>query len=211
MNVAAPRTDADGAPRRCAARPPCGNARANSLERARAGDSRWFSVQDDALHGAAAEVADVTRDPLPGPEDPVPQPLAPFRGRRRGPQPAEASTCAGDDRPRGRSACCSTRAQARTGSTWKAQSGQRFSRSEGLGVASWHAFTAGLFSSDPRPPAVRSTPAGCGAVDADRLADAFQVGPSNPLVGLEGRVLLLHRLGDALAAQPERVRSAGPT
>ena len=56
------------------------------LNRARAGDSLWFSVDDDSLPAAAAEVADVTRAPLPRPAHPVPQPLASFRGRRRGPQ-----------------------------------------------------------------------------------------------------------------------------
>ena len=35
----------------------------------------------------------------------------------------------------------------------EAASGQRFARSEGLGVASWHAFTAGSFSSDAGAPA----------------------------------------------------------
>ncbi len=60
----------------------------------------------------------------------------------------------------------------------------------------------GLFSSDPEHP-WQADPAGLRSVDADRLAVAFQAGASNPLVGLEGRVLLLRRLGDALAAQPD--------
>ena len=81
-------------------------------------------------------------------------------------------------------------------------SGQGFSRSEGLAVASWHAFMGGLFSSDPAHPC-QVDAAGLSSVDPDRLADGFQAGPSNPLVGLEGRVLLLRRLGEALAAQPE--------
>jgi hypothetical protein len=82
------------------------------------------------------------------------------------------------------------------------QTGQRFARSEGLGVASWHAFVAGLFSSAPATPR-RADAAGLRGLDVDRLADAFQVGQSNPLVGLAGRVSVLHRLGDALARRPE--------
>jgi hypothetical protein len=39
-------------------------------------------------------------------------------------------------------------------------------------------------------------------LDAGALAAAFQAGPANPLVGLEGRVALLRRLGVAMAAQP---------
>ena len=35
------------------------------LNRARAGDSLWFSVHDDALPAAAAEVVDVTRARYP--------------------------------------------------------------------------------------------------------------------------------------------------
>ena len=81
-------------------------------------------------------------------------------------------------------------------------SGQRFSRSEGLAVASFGAFVAGLFSSDADHP-LRVDAGGLRAVDVGPLADAFQISPSNPLVGFEGRVALLHRLGQALAAQPE--------
>jgi hypothetical protein len=77
-----------------------------------------------------------------------------------------------------------------------------FIRSEGLAVASWHAFLGGSFSSDPDRPLQVDT-AGLRSLSVDSLADAFQVGPSNPLVGLDGRVQLLHRLGDALAAAPQ--------
>jgi hypothetical protein len=64
------------------------------------------------------------------------------------------------------------------------------------------------YGMDPdRPTAnagVRSADAaGLRAVDAATLAAAFQVGPTNPLVGLDGRVRLLRRLGDVLAAQPD--------
>jgi len=69
----------------------------------------------------------------------------------------------------------------------EAGSALRFTRSEGLGVASWHAFAAGLFSSD-RAHRRQADAAGLRQLDADRLADAFQVGPSNPMVGLDGRV-----------------------
>ncbi len=84
----------------------------------------------------------------------------------------------------------------------EADSGHRFTRSEGLGVASWHAFGGGLFSSDPTNPR-QADSAGLQGMDVHRLAEAFQVGASNPLVGLAGRVAVLHRLGDALADQPD--------
>src|SRR5690349_12709828 len=75
--------------------------------------------------------------------------------------------------------------------------GLRFGRSEGLGVASWHAFRAGMFSGDPMRP-WQADAAGLRAVSGERLAKAFQCSPANPLVGLSGRVEVLHRLADAL-------------
>jgi hypothetical protein len=94
---------------------------------------------------------------------------------------------------------------AGAGPDWRyaeASSGQQFTRSEGLGVASFRAFAVGLFSSDlARPCQVDA--AGLRAVSVESLGIAFQVSASNPLVGLDGRVTLLHRLADALAAQPQ--------
>jgi Protein of unknown function (DUF1688) len=75
-------------------------------------------------------------------------------------------------------------------------------RSEGLGVASFHAFMAGLFSSDPGD-AYRVDAAALKRLRPEHLAQAFQVSDANPLVGLAGRAALLNRLGDALQAQPE--------
>ena len=57
---------------------------------------------------------------------------------------------------------------AGAGADWRydeAASGQRFTRSEGLGVASLHAFTAGLFSSDATDP-LRADAAALRALDA---------------------------------------------
>ncbi len=91
---------------------------------------------------------------------------------------------------------------AGAGAGWRyleADSGQHFSRSEGLAVASWHAFSQGLFSSAGDDP-LRVDAAALRALDVAALITAFQVSAENPLVGLEGRVALLKRLGDALAA-----------
>lgn len=79
--------------------------------------------------------------------------------------------------------------------------GTRLARSEGLGVASLHAFAAGLFSSDPANP-LRVDAAALRALDAPRLAAAFQVTEKNPLEGMEGRAALLRNLGEALAQAP---------
>ena len=79
--------------------------------------------------------------------------------------------------------------------------GDRYARSEGLAVASFHAFMAGVFSSDPRAP-WRVDADALAALDAGTLAACFQVRADNPLVGLEGRVALLHRLARALRERP---------
>jgi hypothetical protein len=100
---------------------------------------------------------------------------------------------------------------AGAGPGWRfleAESGQSFARSEGLAVASLRAFLAGRFSSDLGDP-VRVDAAALLKIDAKALAEIFQVGPDNPLVGLEGRVALLRRLGEALRARPEVFTSIG--
>jgi hypothetical protein len=82
------------------------------------------------------------------------------------------------------------------------ESGQSFARSEGLAVASFRAFMAGRYSSDPAQPC-RVDAQALARIDAASLALDFQVSPENPLVGLEGRAALLRRLGQALSAQPQ--------
>ncbi|MCR5865887.1 URC4/urg3 family protein [Aquincola sp. J276] len=86
--------------------------------------------------------------------------------------------------------------------------GQVYSRSEGLGVASFRAFVAGRFSSDPAEP-LRVDAQALRQLDAALLAEVFRADDTHPLVGLEGRAALLRRLGEALAAQPEAFGAEG--
>jgi hypothetical protein len=100
---------------------------------------------------------------------------------------------------------------AGAGPAWRyheAASGQHFTRSEGLAVASFRAFMAGAFSSDPGDP-WRVDAKALLALDAKALGELFQVRADNPLVGLEGRAALLHRLGEALRAQPQTFTAIG--
>ena len=93
---------------------------------------------------------------------------------------------------------------AGAGAAWHyddAAHGQRLSRSEGLGVASFDWFVRGGWSADAAAP-LRTDAAALAAVTPDALADAFQVGADNPLVGLDGRAALLRRLGEVMAATP---------
>lgn len=80
--------------------------------------------------------------------------------------------------------------------------GQRWARSEGLAIASYHTFLTGLFSSDPDFP-YQVDSVGLQQLTQERLEAAFQVSSANPLVGIEGRLALMHRLGAVLEQQPQ--------
>ncbi|MUL49688.1 DUF1688 family protein [Mycobacterium sp. CBMA293] len=180
------------------------------LQRARAGESSWFEVDDASMERAADLVVAVTRSRYPDLK-------IPYHSRWRH---FEAGGIDRNAEMRTRLAALDTPSQARAmidlavvsvlldagaGPDWgyvEPGTGQRFTRSEGLGVASWHAFADGVFSSDPNQP-WRVDAAGLRNVDVDVLGGVFQAGPENPLVGLAGRVELLRRLGAALADRPE--------
>ena len=83
------------------------------------------------------------------------------------------------------------------------------SRSEGLAVASLRAFERGFFSSDPEVLHQVDAP-GLQQLSLGDLKQLFQVTEENPLVGLSGRLTLLHQLGAALASQPERFGTGLP-
>ena len=180
------------------------------LARARAGGSRWFEVDDDAIAQAAHAVTDLTRKRFP-------KGHIPFHSRWRHleaggvDRKGELLRLLGDvpNAVRARSMVdltfISVLLDAGAGPDWKyvdAASGQTYTRSEGLAVASYHAFTGGMFSSDRNHP-LQADAAGLRALSTDHLAAVFQVRESNPLVGLEGRAILLRRLGEAMQQQPE--------
>ncbi|MDB5445789.1 MAG: uracil phosphoribosyltransferase, partial [Phenylobacterium sp.] len=87
---------------------------------------------------------------------------------------------------------------AGAGAAWRyrdAATGAELSRSEGLAVASLRLFEQGGLSADPARPLRADA---LGRLDAARLAEAFQAREDNPLVGLDGRAVLLRRLGEAV-------------
>jgi len=101
---------------------------------------------------------------------------------------------------------------AGAGDAWRyreAATGLVAGRSEGLAIASLRAFEAGVFSSDPARP-LQVDAAGLTGLDPARLAAAFQVGPDNPLDGLDGRVGLVRALGAALTAAPDTFAGGRP-
>jgi len=184
-------------------------ARASGLlARARAGGSEFFALNDLAMATTAQQVADVTRERYPDLH-------IPYHSRWRHFEAGGVDRLARLNEALGKvSAAKRARSQidlaivsvlldAGAGAEWRfsdGRTGQVYSRSEGLGVASYNAFTKGLFSSKPTQPC-QADAAGLQALTARQLGDAFQVSVDNPLVGLEGRAALLRTLGATIAAQ----------
>ncbi len=186
------------------------------LDRGRAGDSPWFTVEDDALISASATVAELTVQRFP-------DLVIPFHSRWRHfeaggvDRVGELQDLLGGQDTAGRAralidlAVVSVLLDAGSGPHWcyaEAATGQTLTRSEGLGVASFHAFTKGVFSSDPERP-LQVDARGLTNLDAGRLATSLQLSAANPLVGFDGRVALLRRLGVAMESQPDLFGSAG--
>lgn len=101
---------------------------------------------------------------------------------------------------------------AGAGADWQyfeTQTGQVFRRSEGLAVASFRMFCKGMFSSNPESP-LQADAQGLQNLTVEQLAHGFQVSSTNPLLGLEGRVKLLQRLGESLQNHPELFSDQNP-
>lgn len=187
-----------------AVRERCGNVAAAVA----AGQSRHFRIDRSRLPRAAERVADVTRERYPD--------LAiPYHSRWRHfeaggvDRRAELAHALRDRTPAERAralidlAVVSVLLDAGAGAAWgfvEAETGLRFTRSEGLGVASFRAFVVGAFSATPGDP-LRADAGALAAIAPATLAKLFQADHGNPLVGLDGRAALLRRLGAALTRE----------
>lgn len=80
-------------------------------------------------------------------------------------------------------------------------SNMRLARSEGLAVASIALFESGALSADGAQP-LRTDASALASLSGETVAAAFQARDGNPLVGLDGRVRMLRRLGEVAAATP---------
>jgi hypothetical protein len=93
---------------------------------------------------------------------------------------------------------------AGAGPDWRyhdAVTGRVAGRSEGLALASFRMFEAGMFSADARDP-LRADAARLAALTAHDLAAGFKANEGNPLPGIAGRAALIARLGATVAANP---------
>src|ERR1700758_399978 len=94
---------------------------------------------------------------------------------------------------------------AGAGPSWRyhdPKTGSAIGRSEGLGLASLAMFEAGAFSADPRDP-LRADAEVLANFSVAKLERGLQVSDTNPLVGLDGRVDLLRRLGALVAVNSD--------
>jgi hypothetical protein len=182
----------------------CGNI----LAAVEAGRGRHFVVDRARLDACADVVADLTRRRYPA--------LAiPYHSRWRHFEAGGVDRAAELDRALAHRspldaalaridlAIVSVLLDAGAGRAWSyaEAGGDRYARSEGLGVASFRAFMAGTFSAHRDDP-LRADATALAALDAAALAHLFQSSEANPLVGLDGRAALLRRLGAAVADRP---------
>ncbi|NUO54473.1 MAG: DUF1688 family protein [Polyangiaceae bacterium] len=180
---------------------------ARLFERARSGQSTTFRVHDDKLGDVAAYVAGFLRERCP-------RLRAPLNGRLRhfdaGGVPRVArleEDLAGlDPRERARTKIDlivpSVLLDAGAGAVWGyEEDGVRYTRSEGLALASLQLFRSGALSDSGAD--LRCDAAGLQRLTTAELAKAFQVRPGNELVGLEGRRSVLVSLGCALESRPD--------
>jgi hypothetical protein len=182
---------------------------ANVLAAAERGDLRHFAIDRARLDAAADYVIATTRANYPDLDVPYHSRWRHFAvaGRDRW---ATLMEEAGSLDPLERAriafdlAVISVFLDAGAGDAWRyvePATGAVLARSEGLAIASFDLFVAGTCSADPSHP-LRADATTLAAIDRDALARAFQVRDDNPLAGLDGRALLLRRLGRSIAAKP---------
>lgn len=171
------------------------------LDLAVAGRVEGWQVDLDAMTRAADLTAEVTLRQYPDLNIPFHARWRHFAGEPR--LPVE------DHQSRARAAfdlvILSVLLDAGSGPDWKyrdSASGRTLNRSEGLGVASQRLFEAGAFARTEND-SLRADAEILASLDEKVLETGFQIGPSNPLFGLDGRTALLRRLGEQVKARPD--------
>jgi hypothetical protein len=182
-------------------------------EAARRGESQYFRLVPSRLDEAVRRVVDITRRRYPNLAVPLHSRWRHFaasgvdRAVLIAPGADEAETA----RARIDVAVVSVLLDAGAGPHWRyheAQTGQVLFRSEGLAVASIRAIQAGIFSADPANP-WRADAEALVELTPEKLAGALQHTPGNEVLGLEGRVALMRRLGRVCASSPSLFGTPG--
>lgn len=184
------------------------------LARAERGDSAHFVYRPARLRPTIGIVIDTIRANYPSLAIPFHSRWRHFEVGGKDRWAGLSARTAGDAAERARIrfdlAISSVLLDAGAGPRWsyRAADGARYTRSEGLGLASFEMFSHGLFSADPADP-LRCDAAALLTLDRDRLAQAMQVADANPLAGLDGRLSLLIQLGRTLTANPRHFGTPG--
>jgi hypothetical protein len=182
---------------------------------ARRGELAHFRVHDARLAEAAERVIAVTRQTYPDVR------AIPYHGRYRhfdvGGVPrlerflGSLEGASTDDKLRSSAELVITSVllDAGAGDRWRyTEPGDaRYTRSEGLAVASYHLFMSGALGRDGSP---RADAEGLSRFGAAALQSAFQVTDDNPLTGVDGRASLLQKLGHVVATTPKYFDPARP-
>lgn len=181
-----------------------------------AGELQHFSVHEEQLATAVDYVLAELRANYPDLDVPYHSRWRHFNAGGRERWPELAARLANDPLERGRCAIelviVSVLLDAGAGPDWRYHDSlckPVLLRSEGLAAASFDWYCHGGLSSLPGVP-WRVDASALQQLDPAALQQAFQVGPDNPLLGVDGRVQLMHRLGAAVAVQPEIFAGSGP-
>jgi hypothetical protein len=169
----------------------------------------YFRCDLSQLATVADYVIDLTREQYPTLEIPFHSRWRHFEvgsASRLARMDAELATCSAIEQAWAKFdlAITSVLLDAGAGAIWRYQepeTGQYFQRSEGLAIASFYLFKAGLFSSNPQNK-LQADASGLQHLTEADLAAGMQVHSTNPLIGLQGRVALLQRLGQTLPRYP---------
>jgi hypothetical protein len=173
------------------------------------GGLRHFTIDESRLASVVERVAEVTREAYPDVG------RIPYHARYRHFGVGGVDRLARfDDLLEGRSdedrlcarvelVVTSVLLDAGAGPGWRYRdvSGATHARSEGLAVASYELFENGGLSDD-RTDCLRADADALVRFTSRDLERAFQVSPTNPLVGAEGRASVLQKLGSVVLAKP---------
>ncbi|WP_431858943.1 URC4/urg3 family protein [Azospirillum sp.] len=180
------------------------------LAEAERGALDHFELHAERLDEAADLVVEVTRDCYPDLAVPYHSRWRHFlvNGEDRWAKLAETLDCLDADelaRIRIDLAVVSVLLDAGAGDLWRYRDaeGAELMRSEGLAIASFDMFRHGAFAESTGLLRLRADADALMDIEEGTLADGFQVSAGNPLVGLDGRVALLRRLGKALNKAPD--------
>ena len=190
------------------------NRCAEILAAGESGGLNWFNVDHTRSDEAADRVVTEIRTNYPALDVPFHSRWRHFefdginlwadRAEHNGLSGTELAAAAGD------LAIISVLLDAGAGPDWVFEdpdTGLRLGRSEGLALASLRLFETGTLSSVANDP-LRADADALVALTPERLGEAFQVGPGNPIIGLEQRAGLLQKLGQTITDRPDIFRSS---